>query len=105
MSVLTIEKDEQLDDLNSGTVVVDFYADWCGPCKMIAPIFEDVSQLPQFENITFIKLNVDVYKEIVTKFGIRGIPTLLVLKDGNVVGTKVGAVSKVGLIQFIEQAI
>jgi len=83
-------------------VIVDFWAEWCGPCKMIAPILEEVAK-EYSDKITIGKLNVDQNAETAPKYGIRGIPTLLLFKDGNVVATKVGALSKTQLIEFIDE--
>ncbi|TDF35751.1 thioredoxin TrxA [Alteromonadaceae bacterium M269] len=85
-------------------VLVDFWAEWCGPCKMIAPILEEV--VDEFEGkLTIGKLNVDENNETPPKYGIRGIPTLLLFKGGDVVGTKVGALSKSQLVDFINESI
>ncbi|MCV2403701.1 thioredoxin TrxA [Marinomonas sp. C2222] len=91
--------------LNSDVpVVVDFWAPWCGPCKMIAPILEDIAE--EFAGkVKVVKLNVDENTETAPKFNVRGIPTLLVVKGGEVVGTKVGALSKSQLVDFIESAL
>jgi len=85
-------------------ILVDYWAEWCGPCKMIAPILEEVST-EMSDKIIIGKLNVDENSQTPPKYGIRGIPTLLIFKDGNAVGTHVGALSKSDLIQFIENNI
>ncbi|OIQ48649.1 MAG: thioredoxin [Gammaproteobacteria bacterium MedPE] len=88
--------------INAGRpVLVDFWAEWCGPCKMIAPILEEVAK-EYGDKVTIGKLNVDQNTETAPKYGIRGIPTLLLFKDGNVAATKVGALSKTQLIEFLD---
>ncbi|WP_409419103.1 thioredoxin TrxA [Marinomonas sp. RS-M-Aa-14] len=85
-------------------VIVDFWAPWCGPCKMIAPVLEDVAA-EYAGKVKVVKLNVDENQETAPKYNVRGIPTLLVVKGGEVVATKVGAVSKSQLIEFVNGAI
>ena len=93
----------EADVLQSGTpVLVDYWAEWCGPCKMIAPILDEVAGTYQGK-LTIAKMNVDENREIPAKFGIRGIPTLMLFKDGQLAATKVGAMSKAQLTAFIDQ--
>ena len=83
-------------------VLVDYWAEWCGPCKMIAPILDEVSDTYR-DKLQIAKMNVDENRDIPAKFGIRGIPTLMLFKDGQLAATKVGALSKAQLTAFIDQ--
>jgi len=83
-------------------VLVDYWAEWCGPCKMIAPILDEVSGTYK-DKLQVAKMNVDENRDIPAKFGIRGIPTLMLFKDGQLAATKVGAMSKAQLTAFLDQ--
>ena len=83
-------------------VLVDYWAEWSGPCKMIAPILDEVSASYK-DKLQVTKMNVDENRDIPAKFGIRGIPTLMLFKDGQLAATKVGAMSKAQLTAFIDQ--
>ena len=82
-------------------VLVDFWAEWCGPCKMIAPILTEIAT-EYHGKVKVAKLNIDENPQTPPKYGIRGIPTLMLFKDGNVEATKVGALSKSQLTAFID---
>ena len=85
-------------------VLVDYWAEWCGPCKMIAPILDEVAK--DYEGkIKIAKLNIDENELTPSKFGVRGIPTLMIFKEGEVIATKVGALAKSQLTAFIDSHI
>jgi len=99
--------DTTFDDqvLNSDTpVMVDYWAEWCGPCKMIAPILDEIAD-EYTGKLTIAKINIDENQETPQKYAVRGIPTLMIFKEGEVAGTKVGALSKSQLSAFIDSVI
>ena len=85
-------------------VLIDFWAAWCGPCKMIAPILDELAN-DYANRVKICKMDVDANQETPAKFNVRGIPTLLLFKDGNIEATKVGALSKTQLIEFIDASL
>jgi len=85
-------------------VLVDYWAEWCGPCKSIAPILDEVAKEYQ-GRLKIAKINVDENQQVPAKFGIRGIPTLMLFKNGNVEATRVGALSKSQLTAFLDSNI
>ena len=95
----------ETDVLNSGeTVIVDFWAEWCGPCKALSPLVDELAEEMKGK-VRIVKMNIDENPHTPTKYGVRGIPTLMVFKGGEVTETKVGGMSKAQLNDWAEQAI
>ena len=107
MSTISHINDDDFDNhVNNSSlpVLVDYWAEWCGPCKAIAPILDELAK--DYEGkVNIAKLNIDNNQNTPAKYGIRGIPTLMLFKDGNVIDTKVGALSKSQLIAFLDSNI
>lgn len=98
MALIHYEKD--FDKLIETDAVVDFYATWCGPCKMFGPIFEEASNE---KDMNFIKLNVDDYSDIAREYGVMSIPTIILFKDGGEVKRTTGFMSKEDFMNFLEK--
>ena len=103
-AVFTTQNFETEVLISAKPVLVDFYADWCGPCKMMAPVIEELAGM--YEGRAKVgKLNVDLNEEIAMKYGVMSIPTLLVIKNGQVVGKMVGVQSKEAVMAALNQAL
>jgi thioredoxin 1 len=86
------------------TVMVDFWAEWCGPCKALSPLVDEVAT-DMKGKVKVVKVNIDESPEAPTKYGVRGIPTLMIFKNGQVVDTKVGGMQKTQLVEWIEETV
>lgn len=100
VTMLNAEQFAQSVEGGEGLTLVDFYADWCGPCKMIAPVLEDLAS--EYEGkVSIVKLDADAHPEVLSKYGVRGLPTLMMFDNGKPVGTRVGAQPASALKTFI----
>lgn len=107
MALISVQQDtfktEVLD--TKGVVFIDFYADWCGPCKFTTPIIEELSNDPEYKNIKFVKIDVDKNQELSSNYNIFSIPTFLIFKDGKPVNQMTGARDKTGFIAEIKRVV
>lgn len=99
------DSDFETEVLNSDSpVLVDFWAEWCGPCKTLLPLVEEIADEMQ-DKLKVVKVNIDESPETPTKYGIRGVPTLMLFKDGQVIDTRVGGMPKSDLSQWVQEQI
>lgn len=105
MKIIDLENEKSLSDFLSGNkkTIIDFYANWCGPCKNLSKTFETVSNEEQFDGLSVIKINVDSHQDIARKFNVRSLPTLVFADSSKVIKTKVGNISKNDLVQIIRE--
>lgn len=102
MAVINVTKENFEEIKNSGkTVLLDFYADWCGPCKMVGPLISQIAD--EHEDIAVVKVNVDDEMDLAEKFGVASIPTIILFKDGKEAKKNIGAMSKAQLEEFISE--
>lgn len=87
-----------------GAILVDFWAEWCGPCKQLAPVLDEIAT-DMSDKLTIVKVNIDENPESPQKYNVRGIPTMILFKDGEPVATKVGSVPKSKIIEWLEESI
>ena len=99
--IITDENFEELVINSDKLVIVDFWAEWCGPCKQLSPTVEEVAS-EQKDNLKVCKMDVDTNREVAAKYGIRSIPTLIIFKNGEPAGTEIGALTKEQLEVFIK---
>lgn len=103
-SIKTTDQSFEQDILKSSQpVVLDFWAEWCGPCRMLSPVLDELAS--ELQGITIAKMNVDENPQTPAKFGVRGIPTLLIFKDGELKQTRVGGLPKADLKKWIEDTV
>jgi thioredoxin 1 len=101
--MLELNKNNFDSEIKSGKTVIDFWAPWCGPCKAVAPIFEELSK--EMKDVKFVKVNVDEAQEIAAQYHVQSIPTFVVFKEGKQVGTLMGNTSKDQLKKGIEDSL
>lgn len=99
MSVMKVNSSNFNEIIKNNVVLVDFFADWCGPCKMLSPIIEELSN--EMSDVNFVKVNIDESNEIASSYGIMSIPTLILFKNGKMINKIVGFTSKEELKKFI----
>ncbi len=105
MSIAVNDKNFDAEVLKAdGPVLVDFWAEWCGPCKVLSPVIDQLSAELQGK-VKVVKINIDQAPEAPTKYGVRGIPTLMIFKNGQVVDTRVGGMPKAQLSEWIQSAV
>ena len=101
MSIIHLEKENFDELIKDGTTLVDFYAEWCGPCKMLAPLLEEISN--EISDIKIVKVNTDNFEELSQKYGIMSIPTLILFENGKEINKNIGFISKDEIKKFINK--
>ena len=98
-----IKESEFINEVQEGLVLVDFYADWCGPCKMLAPVLEDVQE--EMKNVKIVKVDIDENPNVASEYKVKNIPTIKVFKNGEEITTNVGFLPKGALVEMINKSI
>ena len=101
MSILHLENENFNEVISKGLTLVDFYAEWCGPCKMLSPIIEEIAT--ELSDVKIVKLNIDEHGDIAQKYGVMSIPTLILFKDGKEIDKSIGFMPKEDMIEFINK--
>lgn len=99
--VKIVNSNEFNEEIKDGVVFVDFFATWCGPCRMLSPIIDEISDI--IKDVKFIKVDVDASNDVAQTYGIMSIPTLIIFKDGKIINKQIGLLSKSDLIEFINK--
>jgi thioredoxin 1 len=102
MPLIYANADDFKEKTKEGTCVVDFYADWCAPCRMLAPVLEQIAE--ENTDITIVKVNVDENQALAAEYGVRGIPAIHVMKDGKQVASRAGFLPKDALVDWVKNA-
>ncbi len=105
MKLTRLTDDNFQDSIKEGLVLVDFWAEWCAPCKQLTPILEEIAESGEIEGLVIGKMDIDDNPNTPTGFGVRSIPTLILFQDGQAVATKAGLVPKGEILDFIRSAI
>lgn len=96
-----VNSEEFKKEIKDGVVFVDFFANWCGPCKMLSPVVEQLSE--DIKDVKFIKVDVDASSEVAAEYGVMSIPTLIIFKDGKEISKQIGLMPKDALVDFINE--
>ena len=99
--VKQVNSEEFKKEIKDGVVFVDFFANWCGPCKMLSPVVEQLSE--DIKDVKFIKVDVDASSEVAAEYGVMSIPTLIIFKDGKEISKQIGLMPKDALVDFINE--